>query len=346
MLDGNGAEFRRRVRARQPAHLGAARRHSRLRAEGVHRRRGPALLPASRRRRARHHPRLHRQSRRTGPAAGRLDHHPAGGEEPAGRRGRDLRAQDPRDDRGVAARKHAEQERDSRALSQLRLSRPRLVGRRDGRAQLFRQIGEGPHARRRRHAGRPAQGAELLQSRPPSRSRQGASRLCARPHAGRRRHHRGAEGPGARRAAEARRLRAPAPRQRLRLRRFSRPRGEGRRRREPDGAIPTRCTRPSMRNCSATPKRRCRKAWRTTRSSTGRVAVSRAGSQHRRRRAEAVSGRQRQARARRLGSRRCRPRTCRSTTCIGRRPWCVQKGEQKRQRRDPRRPCPTAASCR
>ncbi len=31
-------------------------------------------------------PRLHRQSRPVRPAAGRLDHHPAGGEEPAGRR--------------------------------------------------------------------------------------------------------------------------------------------------------------------------------------------------------------------------------------------------------------------
>ncbi len=39
-----------------------------------------------------------------GPAAGRLDHHPAGGEEPAGRRRRHLRAQDPRDDRRLAPR--------------------------------------------------------------------------------------------------------------------------------------------------------------------------------------------------------------------------------------------------
>ena len=73
------------------------------------------------RRRARPHPRLHRQSRAVGPAAGRLDHHPAGREEPAGRRGRDLRAQDPRDDRGVAGREHAEQGGNSRALSQFRL---------------------------------------------------------------------------------------------------------------------------------------------------------------------------------------------------------------------------------
>ena len=57
-----GRSLCRRVPARQPARLGAARRCSRFRAEGVHRRRGPALLSASRHRRARHHPRLHRQS--------------------------------------------------------------------------------------------------------------------------------------------------------------------------------------------------------------------------------------------------------------------------------------------
>ncbi len=45
------------------------------------------------------------------PAAGRLDHHPADREEPAGRRGPHLRAQDPRDDRGVAGRAHAQQGR-------------------------------------------------------------------------------------------------------------------------------------------------------------------------------------------------------------------------------------------
>ncbi len=160
-----GQGFRRRVRAGQPARLDPARRGSGLRAKSLRRRRRPALLHPSRRRRARPHPRLHRQPRRARPAAGRLDHHPAGGEEPAGRRGRDLRAQDPRDDRRVAAREHAEQIGNSRALHQLRLSRPRRLGHRDGRAQLFRQIGEGAHARRRRHAGGPAQGPELLQSR-------------------------------------------------------------------------------------------------------------------------------------------------------------------------------------
>ena len=81
----------------------------------------------------------------SGRPAGRLDHHPAGRQESAGRRGRHLRAQDPRDDRGVAGRVDAQQGRDSRALSQLRLSRPRCLGHRDRRAQLFRQAGEGAH---------------------------------------------------------------------------------------------------------------------------------------------------------------------------------------------------------
>ena len=49
-------------------------------------------------RRALAHPGVHRQSGAVRPAAGRLDHHPAGREEPAGRRRPDLRAQDPRDD--------------------------------------------------------------------------------------------------------------------------------------------------------------------------------------------------------------------------------------------------------
>ncbi len=70
----------------------------------VHRRGGQALLRAQGRRRARPDPRLHRQPGRLAPAAGRLHHHPAGGEEPAGGRRGHLRAQDPRDDRGVAAR--------------------------------------------------------------------------------------------------------------------------------------------------------------------------------------------------------------------------------------------------
>ncbi len=86
----------------------------------------------------------------SGPAAGRLDHHPAGGEEPAGRRRPHLRAQDPRDDRRDPPREGAQQGRDPRALSQLDLSRPQRLGHRDGRPQLFRQAGQGPDAGRGR----------------------------------------------------------------------------------------------------------------------------------------------------------------------------------------------------
>ena len=95
-------------------------------------------------------PRLHRQPRAVRAAAGRLDHHPAGGEEPAGGRRRHLRAQDARDDRRLPDRAHADQGRDPRALSQLDLSRPRRLGHRDGGAQLFRQAGEGAVRRRGR----------------------------------------------------------------------------------------------------------------------------------------------------------------------------------------------------
>ena len=89
----------------------------------------------------------------------------------------------------VASRveRDAEQGGDPRALSQLDLSRPRLLGHRDGGAQLFRQVGEGADAGGGRDARRPDQGAELLQSRPASRTRAGTPRLCAQPHAGGRR---------------------------------------------------------------------------------------------------------------------------------------------------------------
>ena len=116
--------------------------------------------------------------------------------------------------------------RDPRTLSQLDLSRPRLVGHRDGGAQLFRQTGQGTVAGRRRAARRPYQGPQLLQSRAPRGPRPGTARLCARPHAGRRRHQRRPGEICARKAAAPRRLRAPAPRYRLLLSRSDRARGE------------------------------------------------------------------------------------------------------------------------
>ena len=52
----------------------------------------------------------------------------------------------PRDDRGSACRGGAQQGRDSRAISQLGLSRAQLVGDRTCCPQLFRQVGEGAHS--------------------------------------------------------------------------------------------------------------------------------------------------------------------------------------------------------
>ena len=104
VLDGRGERF---AELYEPDHRRvwrAARRHPRACAKGLRRRRGQALLPAQGHRRARRHPRLHRQPRRARAAAGRLDHHPAGGQEPARRRRRHLRAQDARDDRRLAPR--------------------------------------------------------------------------------------------------------------------------------------------------------------------------------------------------------------------------------------------------
>ena len=64
--------------------------------------------------------------------------------------------------REIASREYVEQRRDSRTLPELGVSRAWLVGHRDGRARLFWQIGQEPHADRRRHAGRLGQGRELF----------------------------------------------------------------------------------------------------------------------------------------------------------------------------------------
>ena len=85
-----GRALRGGVRGEPAPRLGGARRHSGARAEGVRGGGGQALLRAQGHRRARPDPRLHRQPRAVRPPAGRLDHHPADREEPAGGRGPDL----------------------------------------------------------------------------------------------------------------------------------------------------------------------------------------------------------------------------------------------------------------
>ena len=97
----------------------------------------------------------------------------------------------------------AEQGRDSGALSQLDLSRAQRLGHRNGRAQLFRQVGQGSDAARGGAARRPDQGPQLLQSRPPPRARARAPGLRADPPAGRGDDHPRAERQGAQSDARA-----------------------------------------------------------------------------------------------------------------------------------------------
>src|SRR5262249_62305294 len=102
--------------------------------------------------------------------------------------------QNSRDDRGVAARNHTQQEGGSRALPEFRLSRPRVVGHRNGGPYLFREIGQGSFGRSSGGAGRSLEGTELLQSGPASGASQRAPRLCLGTHAGRWWHYSRAEG--------------------------------------------------------------------------------------------------------------------------------------------------------
>ena len=90
ILDNKGERFAELFTPGQQAGLVAARGDPATCAQRLRRRRGQALLPASRNRRARAGARLHRQSGAARPAARRLDHHPAGGEKPAGRERRHL----------------------------------------------------------------------------------------------------------------------------------------------------------------------------------------------------------------------------------------------------------------
>ncbi len=194
----------------------------------------------------------------------------------------------------------------------------------------------------------PAQGSELFQSRPPSRSRQGTPRLRARPHAGRRRHHRGAEGPGARRAAEARRLRAAAPRQRLALHRFSRPRGE-------DRTASTSLTAEPYTVHSTINAALQREAEAALQEGLAHYEMSIGRAQFRGPEANIADAVQKLNERQAGGRQPARPawqqalqelRTAALRRALGRRPWSLDKGGQKRRWRDPRRPAPTAACCR
>ena len=68
VLDGKGGNFAEVFEPGNRRIWVSLSRRSGFCAKGIHRRRGPAFLPAPRHRRARHHPRLHRQPRRSGAA--------------------------------------------------------------------------------------------------------------------------------------------------------------------------------------------------------------------------------------------------------------------------------------
>ena len=116
----------------------------------------------------------------------------------------------------VASRVESTLERtgNPRALSEFGLPWPRRWASMAARSYFGKSAQDLDH-RRRCDAGGLAQRAELLQSGPPSGSRQGAARLCARPHEGRRRDLGRGQGPRARSAAQALGVRAAPPRQRL-----------------------------------------------------------------------------------------------------------------------------------
>ena len=160
----------RRICARAAA-LSALRRDPAAGQGGVHLRRGQEFLHPPRLR-----PRGHRARRPGVPAGrqarpGRLDHHPAGGQELPPDLGPHVRAQDPRDPAQPAHRVRLFQGQDPRALPQRNLSRPRQLRRRRRGAQLFRQVGARTVDRRGRLSRRAAEGAERAQPVPQSRPR-------------------------------------------------------------------------------------------------------------------------------------------------------------------------------
>ena len=138
----------------------------------------------------RHRARGHRVPAGLAARPGRLDHHPAGGEELPAELRPHVRAQDPRDPAQPAHRGGLFEGEDPRALSQRDLSRPRQLRRRRRGAELFRQVGARTDDRRGRLSRGAAEGAERAQSVPQPRPRRRAAQLRDRPHGRGRLHHR------------------------------------------------------------------------------------------------------------------------------------------------------------
>ena len=128
---------------------GAAARTAGLRAEGLHRHRGPPLLCASRRRSVGHLRARRRRRAASRRLARRLDHHAAARQEPVPDPGAHAHPQAAGSRAGALARTQVLQGADPRALSQPRLFRLRRLRRRGGVAALFRQVGAAIDARRK-----------------------------------------------------------------------------------------------------------------------------------------------------------------------------------------------------
>ena len=187
--------------ARHPAQRrGTARRDSRPPRQGDARHRGPALLRALRRRRARHGASARHEPECGRDGAGRLDADPAARQEPVPVVGTLADAQAEGAVPLVLARGTLHQAADPQALFRPRLHGRRRVRRRGRRAVLLRQVGAGRHALRGGDDGRPLQGADEVRSAyRPSRVPRTGQRGALEP--GRGRFHDG--GPGAAGAAQS-----------------------------------------------------------------------------------------------------------------------------------------------
>ena len=240
----------------------------------------------------------------------------------------------------------AEQGRDPRGLSQLDLPRPRLVGHRHGRAQLFQEAGLGAHARPKARCWPPWPRARPISARTAIRSaRASATPTCSSAC----RRTRSSE----RRAARCRR-RQRAPR----IVPYEKPRRESGfhfvdhsdargahagRHAVADGGILHRALDHQRQAAARHRSAPCRKASRATRCQAQPRRVHGPGDQLgetvMRVDTEQSTRAQRRGRvASRCGRSRCRTRGCRSTTCSGRPPSCSRsRAGDSGQHADPRR---------
>ena len=147
-----------------PARFGAGRRDARPRHQGGAGDRGPALLRALRHRLPRPVARHVRERARQFGRPGRLEHHPAAGQEPVPVQRAHGRAQDQGSLPVALARVQPVQEGDPAALSRPRLYGRRHLRHRGGGGVLFRQEGQGPQPRRGGDARRPVQGADQIRA--------------------------------------------------------------------------------------------------------------------------------------------------------------------------------------